>query len=139
MSREILNFELDLDFVLIAIISHSKDYVLCFHINKCLQTDFRKVEDYALSFFTRNEALQFSQYFFKAEASETEFYIIANYCANGFLIPEMGNVNYFMLIKNHFDKEDLQEVMYKLKNLQNIKMIAQVNPKLIKSNENLLF
>ncbi|RYY07980.1 MAG: IPExxxVDY family protein [Sphingobacteriaceae bacterium] len=139
MNRRILSFELDLDFILIAITSPLKDYRLCYHINKELHADFRKVNDYELNLFVGTEPMQFSQYFYQIKTSETEFYIIANRGAAGFLIPEMGSVNYFMLIKNHFDDEDLNNMIYRLKRIENIKKIIKVDPRKIKSNENLLF
>ncbi|MGI4749438.1 MAG: IPExxxVDY family protein [Janthinobacterium lividum] len=139
MNRRILSFELDLDFILIAITSQLKDYRLCYHINKELHIDFRKINDYELNFFAGNEPMQFSQYFYQIKASETEFYIIANQGATGFLIPEMGSVNYFMLIKNHFDEEDLGNMICRLKQIENIRKAVQIDPKRIKSNENLLF
>ena len=139
MNRRILSFELDLDFVLIAITSQLKDYRLCYYINKEFNIDFRKVGDYELNLFAGNEPMQFSQYFYQIIASETAFYIIANRGAAGFLIPEMANVDYFMLIKNHFDDEDLHNMVCRLKRIENIKKISKVDPGKIKSNENLLF
>ncbi|MGI4728528.1 MAG: IPExxxVDY family protein [Janthinobacterium lividum] len=139
MNRRILSFELDLDFILIAITSQLKDYRLCYHINKELNADFRKVNDYELNLFAGNEPMQFSQYFYQIKTFETEFYIIANRGAAGFLIPEMASVNYFMLIKNHFDDEDLGNMICRLKQIENIKKVVRVDPKKIKSNENLLF
>ena len=139
LNRKILSFELDFDFILIAITSHLRDYKLCYRINKELNMNFRKVGDYCLNLFAGNEALQFSQYFFKIEASETEFYLIANHSAAGYLIPEMGNINYFMLIKNHLDQEDLNVALSRLSHIENIEAVMQLNPSFIKSNENLLF
>jgi hypothetical protein len=139
LNRKILSFELDLDFILIAITSQLRDYRLCYHINKELHFDFRKVADYCLSLFGGNEPLQFSQYYFKIEASETEFYLIANHSTAGYLIPEMSNINYFLLIKNHFDQEDLNIMLMRLNCIENIENVKQVNPLHIKSNENLLF
>lgn len=139
MSRKILSFELDLDFILIALTSPLRDYRLCFHINKELQTDFRKTADYCLSLFAGAEPMQFSQYVYNIEASETEFYIIANHGAAGCLIPELGNTNYFLLVKNHFDQEDLDNVLFRLKKIPFIDSINQIDPKTIKSHENLLF
>lgn len=139
LNRQILNFELDLDFILIAITSQLKDYVLCYHINKVLHADFRKINDYELNLFAGNEPLQFSQYFYQTGASETTFYIIANRGANGLLIPEMSSTNYFMLIKNHFDEDDLDHTMYRLRQIENVKKAVKVDPRKIRSNENLLF
>lgn len=139
MNRKILNFELDLDFILIAITSELKDYVLCYHLNKELGTNFVKAGDYCLNLFAGNEPLQFSQYFFRIEASETEFYLIANQSSAGCLIPEMETVNYFMLIKNYFDEEDLDKILFCLDYIESVTTVTRVNPKLIQSNENLLF
>ena len=139
LERNILNFELDLDFILIAITSCLRDYRLCHHINKGLNTNFKKVSDYRLDLFAGGEPMQFSQYFYKIEASETEFYIIANQSTSGYLIPEMGNADYFMLIKNYFDVEDLADMILRLRHTANIEAVMQVNPKMLRSNENLLF
>lgn len=139
MDRKILSFELDLDFILIAIVSNLRDYRLCYHINKELHTDFRKVGDYCLNLFAGNEPLQFSQYFYKTEASGTGFYFLANQGTAGYLIPELSNINYFILIKNHFDQEDLDDMLLRLRTIENIEAVKQADPKRIKSNENLLF
>lgn len=139
MSRKILSFELDLDFILIAVSTHLKDYRLCYYINKELNTNFRKVADYCLNLSASNEPLQFSQYYFDIEASETEFYVIANYGTAGFLIPELNSVDYFILIKNHFDEEDLDHMINRLKYIDSIDSVRQIDPKSIRSNENLLF
>lgn len=139
MSRKILSFELDLDFILIALRSPLRDYRLCYHINKELHTDFRKTADYCLPLFGGAEPMQFSQYVYNIEASETEFYIIANHGTTGCLIPEMGSTNYFLLIKNHFDDEDLENVLLRLKKIAFIESVKQIDPKNIKSHENLLF
>ena len=139
MNRKILSFELDLDFLLVAITSQLKDYRLCYHINKELNADFRKINDYELNLFAGNEPMQFSQYFYQNKTSETAFYIIANRGATGFLIPELSSVNYFMLIKDHFDDEDFNNMLSRLKRIENIKKAVKIDPIKVKSNENLLF
>ncbi len=139
MSRKILSFELDLDFILISVTSVLKDYKLCYYINKQLNTDFKKAGDYRLNLFSGSEPLQFSQYFFKIESSETEFYIIANHSTAGYLISEMAYVDYFILIKNHFDKEDLDDMLLRLRQIESVESVVEIDPKVLKSNENLLF
>lgn len=139
MSRKILSFDLDLDFILISVTSGLKDYKLCYYINKQLNTDFKKVGDYCLDLTAANELRPFSQYFFKIESSETEFYIIANHGTAGPLITEMAHVDYFMLIKNHFDKQDLEDMLSRLRQIENIVSVVEIDPKMIKSNENLMF
>lgn len=139
LNRSLLNIELDLDFFLIAIASKLKDYRLCHHINKELCADFRKAGDYCLGLLTGSELLLFSQYCFKPKGSEAEFYIISNQSVAGCLIPEMCGVDYFMLIKNYFDEEDMEDLLLKLQGIADIESLFLVDPHSLKSNENLLF
>lgn len=139
MNRTTLKFELDLDFVLLAITSQLKDYMFCFKINKQLGTDFCKVTDLELPFNAGNEIFYFSRYFFLMPQTETELYIIANKGTEGFLVPEMKKVDFFLLIQNYIDSEDLKRIIYGLNKIPEVLVAAEVDPKKLKSKENLIF
>jgi hypothetical protein len=47
LNRKVLKFEIDLDFVLIAITTSLKDYRICYYINKCLNFNFTRIDDLA--------------------------------------------------------------------------------------------
>ena len=76
MNKTNLKFELDLDFVLVAITTQLKDYMFCFKTNKQLGTDFSKIADLELPFNTDEDPFYFSRYFFLLPESETELYIL---------------------------------------------------------------
>ena len=124
---------------MIAITSKLKDYRLCYHINKETGTDFKKTDDYCLALFSGSEPLQFSQYCYNPVDTETEYYLIANQVSCGLLIPEMGFVDYFILIKNHYDDEELHGMLNKLKHICGLERVLRVDPAKLQSNENLLF
>jgi len=48
LNRKILKFEIDLDFVLIAVTTSLKDYRICYLINKYLNFNFLKTNDLAI-------------------------------------------------------------------------------------------
>lgn len=139
MNKTILKFELDLDFVLVAITTQLKDYMFCFKTNKQLGTNFSKIADLELPFNTDEAPFYFSRYFFLLPESETELYILANKGTEGFLVPEMKKVDFFLLIQNYIDSEDLKRIIYGLNKIPEVLVAAEVDPKKLKSKENLIF
>lgn len=138
MNKTYLKLSLDLDFVLIAITASLKDYMLCHKVNTSLNFNFEKVEDHEVYFNVDEDPLTFSKYFFFVEQGEIEYYILNNRNAEGFLIPEMNKVDFFMIIHQYIDKEDLNFILTGLNKLPDIQVAAQINPVKLKSNQNLI-
>jgi len=138
LNKTYLKLSLDLDFVLIAITASMKDYMLCHKINTSLNFNFEKVEDHEVYFNIDEEPLTFSKYFFFVEQGEIEYYILNNRNAEGFLIPEMNKVDFFMIIHQYIDNEDLNFILTGLNKLSDIQVAAQINPAKLRSNQNLI-
>ncbi|SMC68865.1 IPExxxVDY family protein [Pedobacter africanus] len=138
MNKTYLKLSLDLDFVLIAITASLKDYTLCHKINTSLNFGFEKIEDHEVYFNIDEAPLSFSKYYFFVEQGEIEYYIISNRNAEGFLIPEMNKVDFFMIIHQYIDREDLNFIISGLNKLPDIQVAAQINPLKLKSKENLV-
>jgi RIO-like serine/threonine protein kinase len=138
LNKTYLKLSLDLDFVLIAITASLKDYVLCHKINTRLNFEFEKIEDHEVYFNIDEEPLAFSKYYFFVEQGEIEYYILSNRNAEGFLVPEMNKVDFFMIIHQYIDKEDLNYIISGLNKLPDIQVAAQIDPSKLKSKENLI-
>jgi len=138
LNRLTLKYELDLDFVLIAITSSLKDYMLCFKINKRLNVNFFRIEELSLH-IKGSQPVYFSRYLHQITDADTEFYLLANKGNEGYLIPEMKKVDYFILIKNFIDKEDLNHLIEGINKLPEVVVAAEVDPEKLKSKENLIF
>jgi hypothetical protein len=140
LTKKVLKFEIDLDFALIAITTPLKDYRICYFINKQLNFNLKKITDLAVDIYQGNtEPVYFSNYHFQWEATETDFFFIANRGSDGLLIPEMREVDYFLLIKNFIDETDLNAIVSGLNRITEILAAVKIDPKKIKSRENLLF
>src|SRR4051812_12136811 len=111
LNRKVLKFEIDLDFVLIAVTTSLKDYRICYYINKCLNFNFTRIDDLPLDTSVNGAPLLFSLFHFSWESTETDFYFIGNKGSDGYLVPEMREVDYFMMIKNYIDDDDLNNVL----------------------------
>ncbi|WP_276091248.1 IPExxxVDY family protein [Pedobacter sp. JY14-1] len=138
MNKTYLKLSLDLDFVLIAITSSLKDYTLCHKINTSLNLNFEKAEDHEVYFNVGKPALAFSKYHYFTEQNETEYYLVNNKNAEGFLVPEMNKADFFMIIYQYIDDEDLGHILSGLNKLPDIQVAAQVSPAKLKSSQNLI-
>ncbi len=138
MNKTYLKLSLDLDFVLIAITASLKDYTLCHKINKNLEFDFEKIEDHEVYYNIDEAPLAFSRYHFFVEEGEMDYYLVNNRNSEGFLIPEMNKVDFFIIIQQFIAKEDLDFILGRLNKLADIQVAAQINPLKLKSKENLV-
>lgn len=139
MNKTTLKFELDLDFVLIAVTAQLKDYMFCFKINKQLGSDFCKVNDLELLFNADKDIYYFSRYYYLMSETETELFIISNKGTEGFLVPEMKEADFFLLIRNYIDEDDLKRIISGINRIPEVLVAVEVDPKKLKSKENLIF
>jgi hypothetical protein len=138
LNRTTLKYELDLDFVLIAITAPLKDYRLCFNINRELHVDLSRIEDHEIFFNNSDKPFYFSRYSYIQPHTETVFTLLANKGSEGFLIPEMKTVDFFLLIHNYIDPEELKAVISGLNRIGEVLVAAEVSPRKLKSKENLI-
>jgi len=139
LNKKFLKFEIDLDFVLIALTSPLKDYRICYLINKSLNFNFTKSPDLSVDIQQGVGQVLFSLYHYNWETTETDFYFMANKGSDGYLVPEMKKADYFLLIKNYIDEKDLDDILTALNKIPEIVAAVKIDPKKIKSRENLLF
>ena len=139
LNRKFLKFEIDLDFVLIAVTTSLKDYRVCYLVNKALNFNFAKIQDLEVDINNDLIPVLFSMYQYSWETTETDFYFIANKGSDGYLVPEMRKADYFLLIKNYIDENDLDNLISAINKIPEIVTAVKIDPKKVKSRENLLF
>ncbi len=140
LNKKFLKVDADLEFELIALITTLKDYRACYLINKHLNFNFIKISELEVDIYQHStEPALFSRYHYQWEATETDFYFIANRSADGVLLPEMREADYYLIVKNYIDEAELEDLIYRLNQIPEIISAVKINPKKIKSHENLLF
>ena len=92
-----LALALDFDFLLIGLACSWKDYRFCYLLNKTLGIDLHKVEDMELTH--AKGAYRSYHPHFVAIKEQLEINILANKGLDAFLIPELKQLDYFMVIK----------------------------------------
>lgn len=157
-----LDFDVELDFVLIGISSTLRDYRLCHFLYKHTGLAFiRGKEDYIdhkgytkekdkdeMDYhivYERNKQKEllkhyFTIYRFCDDSFEFEFYILNNRSLEGtLLLPELPNFDYFLIIKHYIDREDVHRLLADIKAINEVILAKKLDPASLKSKENLIF
>jgi hypothetical protein len=115
MSKILLSIEEDYDFILIGVSCHTKDYRLCWEINKSLNSDLKRTEDLEIS--KKGEVNFFSFYEYIDEDNYIEYYLISNLGSNGYLIPEQKKVDFFLLLKGNTSTNQAKDIIGRINSL----------------------
>jgi hypothetical protein len=138
LNKKFLKLELDFDFILISITSPLKDYRLCYKINKAINLDLMKINDLEI-IYSGLPPRYHSCYNYHIPDETPQYYVISNKGTEGFLIPELKETDYFVLIKDYIDEEDYQFFLQNLKRIPEIQVAVELDPRKLKSKENLIF
>ncbi len=137
MSKVLLSLEDDFDFILIGISCHTKDYRLCWKLNKVLNSDLVRTKDLEIS--RKGEVTSFSFYEFIDEDNYLEYYLISNLGNNGYLISEQKKVDFFLMLKGNTSANQIQDFICKINSLSLVLTSFKIDPTQLKSKQNLLF
>ncbi len=131
-----LGFEYDYDFQLIGLYCHFKDYRLAWALNKKFEFDFVKQEPYIIT--SSDESQEFSYYTYSIEHQELFYYLLSNRSNHGLLIPERKDVDYFIIVDGVYERSKKKEFIAELSSLNEVLSAVEVNPKELRSKQNLL-
>ena len=164
MAKHTLEIEYDYDFVLIGISSHEKDYRLCWTLNNKLNIDLVKKESLEIKGKKQTTPSYFSFFMFDNPDAFMEYSVIANFSEskslaltettlfategksktssqseNEFLIPEHKQMNYLFVIRGELENEEVNEIIQEIKNIDIVLTAIRIDPKSLKSKQNLIF
>ena len=121
------------DFALLAINSHIKGYKLCWNINNSLQVNFEKQKDHNIK-----DELWFARYMYICDDG-IEYNLLENRSKKGYLIPNEKSVNYFLIVKNDYWQEDKAEFMKKLRDIEDVLLVFELDTALTKHIDRFIF
>jgi len=124
------------DFLLLAVICSYKDYRLCFELNQQLKLKLKREKDLELQGKQKNKSI-FSNFYFCSPDNE-QFRVINNKGSAGAFIPEMKTIDYFMMIRNLTAKKSVDELIGRIKKIEIISGVYEMDPNELKSAENFL-
>ena len=151
MAKLTLDIEYEFDFNLIGISCHQKIFKLCWAINKDLKLNLKKTDDYVVEQVQPNTQLNCLRYEHIDKKSELQYWVIENkgnilkptdddyeIIGSGLLVPEMKNVDYFLVLKGNFFDHFYNNIISELKNISFILTTFNVEVESLKSKNNFL-
>ena len=162
MPKYVLDSGFDYDFSLLAISSAEPDYKLCIHINRILSIELSRSTPIELSAKNMRTPLSFSCFMFEEDEEEENRYILlANRSMNtvsavgkpsglslfddessadmkGFLIPELLQADYLLLLQHDHHAELAKHLASELKKLNFVQTVQTIDPETLSSKKNLI-
>jgi hypothetical protein len=127
-----LNVGEEIHFSLIGISSHENDYRLVWAINNLLKFQFIRVQDLVIRHPKLGTDLEFSRYEFTDEDKYLTYCLISNRCPDGFLFPDMKNLDFLIQITGEISEPDKKGFVKKLKAVEVINACFVLEPSKIK-------
>ncbi len=140
MKKAKLQIEPTFDFELLGIVSPIREYRMAWLVNQELELNLVKADDLELEFLN-SEKLEIAQYFLSLPHGFIQ--LLKNKALNSsqqlaYLIPELKNLDYFLLVQDETEQLDLSNFMEKLSRNPLVQSIVRIDISKLKSKENLL-
>jgi len=121
-------------FKLIGIASHLSDYKLSWLFNEQLNFKFQQSEDILIEVPKSQSSFKFSTYKYEDE-TDLLYTLITNRSEMSVLIKSLKNIDYFLKIEGEISKTQLSVLIGRIKKIQNILTIFEIDQSTIKPKE----
>lgn len=138
MKKVFLDIGFDYDFMLLGIVSLEKAHRLVWFINRELSYQFAHDGELVL-YEEEIPVAAYTKYAFTDEINHLDFFLIENKDESSYLIPELRQVDFFMMIKGALDFLDVKTLITNMKPIEPIQLITEIDHQKLKSKQNLIF
>ena len=133
-----LKYHPEFEFALLGISSHENDYHLSWSLNQALGLSLTRWDDLTIT-TAPEQNMDFSVYRYEDADSMIMYHLISNVSPDGFLVPELKNMDFFLQISGENSEPFLQALIEKIKRIQIISACFSLDPRSLKSSGRLLF
>ncbi len=115
-------------FTILGISCHLKDYRLSFMLNKKLELEFVKLDDFvSYSFYQCRDEDRFNTY-----------YLIGNRGQDAILFPELKQTDFILLVEGPFKKTQKERLLEDIRSIQNVLTAFEIRFETNKNYETIL-
>jgi len=126
------------DFMLFGIICQSRDYRLCFEINRALNLSLERTDDLELIINKGKDKIKTSRFEYK-DGFGNEYFLLSNKTTNGLFIAEHKNIDYFFIVKESVAHHEKSQVEKQLRAIQIVLGAYHLDPEKLKAGERFIF
>lgn len=113
------------------------DYRLCWALNKSLNLQLKKQDDYLLNIYKSKQSV-FSKYTFCDEIQKINYTVLANKGSDALLAKEFAMVDYFLLIEGYYESVDQEKFLQDVKGTSFVITSFMIDPNTLHSKDNFI-
>ncbi len=133
-----LSTKAEITIILLGISSHENDYRISWALNEHLGFRFTKTENHKVLNQRLKELQEFSTYHYTKNESSNTYRLISNRCDNGFLIEELKNIDFLLIIEEKEISTPIQELIANIKAIPFISAVFSIDLSSLKKKPHIL-
>ena len=114
--------EHEIDFRILGRNCHLKSYKLCWEINKKLNTNFIKTKNHP---HPQKQGQYFERFTHTKKHTQTEYNILSNTCATGYLDPTNKGINFFLVVQGGIYNS--KKIIESLNQIEDVLLVFELN------------
>lgn len=139
LARRKLKIDPEFNFILIGIATPLQDYRMAWFINNMLFKQLAKTNDLIMADPINMVQAAYGHFFYDEELTKSAFHLLQNKQGANYLIPELKELDYLLIIKGEYYIPRKNEILKKIRGIEQILAVALVEPTTLKSKNNLIF
>lgn len=139
MKTKKIKYDPEYNFELLGVSSADDDYKLSWHLSKLLNAEFVWLANLEIRDDRFSELQIFNVFECVTLPQTSNIKLIGNRANVGFLIEELKNIDYFILIFDCDNQTTIDSLISQIKTIESITGIFRLKPENLKSREKLLF
>ncbi len=124
------------DFLLLGIASQEKSHRMAWLLNRHISLQLQKEDDIVL-YKEDLPTAYFNRFDYTDELNRTTYTLLDNSYENIHLLPELKNVSFLIMIKGALEFLDVDTLMQKIKKINGIQLVSNINLNKLKSTNHL--
>ena len=137
--KHVLHLEIEIDFAIIGLSSHQKDFKLSWSINKHNEWQLKKEDDVLIETKTSTAKIPFALFSYVNEELGCEFLLLENKHLGHQVLPEIKGADYLIILRGAYSNQLIQETLNKLKTNPLVITAFEVEENKIVNKQNLYF
>lgn len=113
--KETITYQYVLNYKIIAISSHLKDYRVSFYLNNLLGLNLTKIDNLIIDNKKKENTQSFEQQQFIDTQTELSYHLIQNKTQGGYFLPSLKKFDYLLILKSENEIENYEEIFEKIR------------------------
>jgi hypothetical protein len=124
---------------LLGITSRTKEYQLCWEVNRTLGFQFKMNNELEVMLLKKKKKCFFTVYECQESMRFTVHYLYSNHYKGEYLLPELKHIDYIWLVKgNYYSDEEIRWLIEGIRKIAHVQLVTILRPGELKSRENLI-